>query len=77
MPFVPMTPEERERYQPPCTSREHAPPPLAMVVTHPMKWVCPSCGQATMVLPNTVTCEAPRAVTVTSRDTKVWDLGPQ
>lgn len=50
MAFVPMTPEEQNQWKQPCSSQEHNPPNM-MVYTHAMKWVCPSCGKATIVRP--------------------------
>lgn len=50
MPFVPLTPEEQRQWEPPCTDREHSPPNM-MVITHPMKWVCPSCGASVILYP--------------------------
>ncbi len=53
MPFVPLTPEEQERWKPPCTDPEHN-PPSHMVFMSPGKWVCPSCGKAVIIRPNVV-----------------------
>ena len=55
MPFVPLDPEEQRRFKPPCTSREHNPPGM-MVITHPMKWVCPECGASVILTPTTNYC---------------------
>lgn len=52
MPFVPLTPDERKQWKViRCTEPGHRPPNM-IVVTEPMKWVCPGCGQETMVFPN-------------------------
>lgn len=55
MPFVPLNPNEQERFKPPCTDREHYPPDM-IVITEPCKWVCPSCGRESVVYPTKVIC---------------------
>lgn len=56
MPFVPLSPEEKEQFKPPCVDPQHSPGTMMMVVTSPMKWVCPSCGASIVIYPNTVRC---------------------
>lgn len=51
--FVPLTPEEQQHTKPPCRSRDHDPPNM-MLITHPMKWVCPACGAAVILRPSEV-----------------------
>lgn len=53
MPFEPLTPEEAREYPEPCRSAEHD-PPSHIVITHPIKWVCPSCGASMILRPPTV-----------------------
>jgi hypothetical protein len=55
MPFEPLTPDEEKEFAPPCRSREHD-PPSHMVITRPMKWVCPSCGMSVVLRPATTYC---------------------
>lgn len=50
MPFVPLTPEEKERYKPPCNHPEHDPPGM-IVIHHPCKYVCPACGREVIINP--------------------------
>ena len=54
MPFVPLTPEEKKKCPPPCRDPEHDPPNM-MVITEACKWVCPSCGKSTILLPPSAT----------------------
>ncbi len=54
MPFEPLTPQEKEKYPEPCRNIEHY-PPTHMVIYETMKWVCPECGQVTIVSPVKVT----------------------
>lgn len=49
MPFVPLSPEERTRFDAPCGSPEHSPPPA--VVIQVRKWVCPACGWTVFLVP--------------------------
>jgi len=51
MPFVPLNEEEKKWYKPPCTSFQHN-PPSHIVITEPMKWVCPACGHSVIVRPS-------------------------
>jgi hypothetical protein len=55
VPFVPLTPEEQERYKPPCRSPDHL-PPSHMVFSMPGRWVCPACGQSTLILGGWMRC---------------------
>jgi predicted RNA-binding Zn-ribbon protein involved in translation (DUF1610 family) len=50
MPFVPLTPEEKKMYKPPCMHPEHN-PPTHMVIRETMKWKCPACGKTVVVRP--------------------------
>jgi len=50
MPFVPLNPKEERQFQPPCEHPQHHPPGM-MVITKPMKWVCPACGKSVIVFP--------------------------
>lgn len=55
MPFVPLDPKEKEAWaKEPCKSPEHNPPNM-FVVTEPMKWRCPSCGNEVMIYPTKAT----------------------
>lgn len=54
MPFVPLNPEEQKATAPPCSHPEHN-PPSHMVITAPMKWVCPGCGASVILQPTSVT----------------------
>lgn len=51
MPFVPLTPEEKKSFAPPCSSDQHDPPAM-LVIIRPMKWRCPVCGKEVMLFPN-------------------------
>lgn len=53
MPFVPLTPEEKEQFKPACTHPEHR-PPSHMVIHEVMKWVCPACGASVILRPPTL-----------------------
>lgn len=55
--FVPIENEEQWKV---CTSREHN-PPNNMVISRPMKWVCPACGASVMIIPTTTICEGSNA----------------
>lgn len=56
MPFVPLTPEEQEKWAKPiCRDREHF-PPSHMVIYHPTKYVCPSCGKEYVINPPQTYC---------------------
>lgn len=53
MPFVPLTPEEKKQYKPPCFHPQHY-PPSHIVIKQPTKYVCSACGKVTMIIPPTV-----------------------
>jgi hypothetical protein len=53
MPFVPLDPEDENFFPEQCFHPEHN-PPGHMVITKPMKWVCPGCGSSTVVRPREV-----------------------
>ena len=57
MPFEPLTPEEARQFPEPCRSPEHD-PPNHMIITHPIKWVCPSCGASMILRPPSVSMVA-------------------
>lgn len=51
MPFEPLTPEEREEWPRICQDPQHNPPPLISVLTEPIAWVCPTCGNRVILSP--------------------------
>lgn len=51
--FVPLEPQEE--WPKPCSSREHF-PPTHIFIPEPTKWVCPDCGQETIVYSPQVIC---------------------
>lgn len=57
MSFVPLTDEEHPLWKPSCRDPQHEPPNM-IVITHPMKWVCPRCGQVSMLYPTKIICSA-------------------
>jgi hypothetical protein len=50
MPFKPLTPEEEKMPVPTRNHPEHN-PPTHIVITYPMKWVCPGCGREVVIKP--------------------------
>jgi len=54
MPFVPLSPEEKKLFPPLCPSPEHNPPGM-IVITEPIKYRCPKCGQESILLPSSIT----------------------
>lgn len=58
MPFVPLDPKEKDEFKEPCRSPEHD-PPSHMVITRPMKWVCPACKCSVIIRPDVVRCTVP------------------
>lgn len=59
MPFVPLTLEEKKWFHKnrcnviTCRNPRHN-PPAHIVVTHPLKYVCPHCNKSVMLLPDTI-----------------------
>ena len=53
MPFVPMDPTDKP-WKPPCRDPQHY-PPSHIVISHPMKWQCGSCGFTVVLVPSTAT----------------------
>ncbi len=64
MPFVPLTPDEKKQWAV-CTDPQHKPPNV-LLVTEPMKWVCPACGASVIVRP------APATLNVPTPDPAPW-----
>lgn len=53
MPFVPLSPEDHQKFPEPCRSREHD-PPTHLVIVRRVKWVCPECGTSVILEPSAV-----------------------
>jgi hypothetical protein len=56
MPFESLKPEEMPwaELKKPCRDRQHN-PPAYIVISHPVAWVCPSCGHRVVLTPTTTT----------------------
>jgi predicted RNA-binding Zn-ribbon protein involved in translation (DUF1610 family) len=50
MPFIPLSPEEKEKTRSPCNHPEHN-PPTHFLITQTVKWQCPACGRTLIIVP--------------------------